>query len=201
MRSRVLLLVIAALVLGACGDRSGKTLETPIYDPPELPVVESSLPPEPTAPPSAIMPLALTASWVDGATVPGRQTCLGDGVSPALTWTNVPAGTIELAVTVVDDDAEGFVHWVVYAIQPDQPGLIEGQLPEVAFEWVNSAGQRPFEPLCPPSGETHRYRFTLYALNQQVEVADDAGASDVIAQLEATTIEQASVFGVVTTDP
>jgi len=193
------LLLIPALLLGACGDRSGKTLETPIFDPPEPPV-ESSLPTEPTAPPVAVMPLTLTASWVDGATVPGRQTCLGDGVSPALTWTNVPAGTIELAVTVVDGDADGYVHWIVYAIQPDQLGLIEGQLPDVAFAWVNSAGEQAFEPLCPPTGETHRYRFTLYALNQQLEVADDAGASDVIAQLEATTIEQVSVFGLVTTD-
>ncbi len=149
---------------------------------------------------SATLPLALTASWIDGATVPGRQTCLGDGVSPALTWTNVPPGTIELAITVVDGDADGFVHWIVYALRPDQPGLVEGQLPDIAFEWPNSAGERAFEPLCPPAGETHRYGFTLYALNQQLEVADDAGASDVIAQLEATTIEQASVFGLVTTD-
>jgi len=196
----VLLLIIPALLLGACGDRSGKTLETPIFDPPEPPVVDSSLPPAPTAPPVAVIPLTLTASWVDGATVPGRQTCLGDGVSPALTWTNVPAGTIELAVTVVDGDADGYVHWIVYAVPPDQFGLIEGQLPDVAFEWENSAGEQAFEPLCPPAGETHRYRFTLYALNQQLEVADDAGASDVIAQLEATTIERASVFGLVTTD-
>lgn len=144
--------------------------------------------------------MTLTASWIDGATVPGRQTCLGDGVSPALTWANVPPGTIESAITVIDDDAGGFVHWIVYAIRPDQLGLIEGQLPDVAVEALNSALERAFEPLCPPAGETHRYRFTLYALNQQLEVADDAGASDVIAQIEATTIEQASVFGLVTSD-
>jgi len=192
--------VALVALLGACGDRSGKTLATPVFGPPDPPVVESSLPAEPSEPTVADAPLALTASWVDGATVPGRQTCLGDGVSPALTWSNVPGGTIELAVTVVDLDADQFVHWIVYGIQPVQAGLIEGQLPDGAFEWPNTTGDRAFEPLCPPDGETHRYQFTLSALNQQLEVADDASAADAIAQLGSTTIASASVFGVVTTD-
>ena len=44
--------------------------------------------------------LARTAPWADGgaASTP-RFTCDGDNVSPALTWTPAPAGTVEIAIT------------------------------------------------------------------------------------------------------
>lgn len=197
--SAPLLLVLLAMMTSSCGDRSGRTLDDPVFDPPELPVVVSTLPPEPTTA-TLPLPLTLTASWVDGATVPGRQTCLGEGLSPALTWANVPLGTSELAISVVDIDAGNVVHWLAYAISTFETGVIEGQLPQNAFEWANDFGNRGFDALCPPSGETHRYLFTLYALNQQLEVAEDASAAEALSELEITSIARASVSGLVTSD-
>ena len=198
--SAPLLLAVAVITTAACGDRSGRTLDEPIFDPPEPAVVVSTLPPEP-APATLELPLTLIASWVDGSTVPGRQTCLGEGLSPALTWSNVPLGTTELAIAVVDIDAGDFVHWIAYAIPSFETGLTEGQLPDNSFEWANDVGNKAFEALCPPSGETHRYQFTLYALNQQLEVAEDASAPEVLSELEFLSIARASVSGLVTTDP
>lgn len=195
-----LLIALVALVAAACGDRSGRTLDDPVFAPPEPAIVASTLPPEPgTA--TLELPLTLIASWVDGATVPGRQTCLGEGLSPALTWSNVPLGTTELALAVVDIDAQDAVYWLAYALPASETGLIEGQLPAGTLEWTNDFGATAYEPLCPPAAETHRFRFTLYALNQQLEVAEDASATEVISQLAATTIASASVSGLVTTDP
>lgn len=152
-----------------------------------------TLPPEPTA----AAALTLVAPWVDGTPLPQRYTCADVGVSPALTWSNVPPGTVELALSVVDLDAEEFVHWLVYAISPIEPGFAEGQPPDASFEWPNSAGQAAWFSPCPPTGEEHRYSFTIYALNQQLEAADDASANEVLSILEATTIAQSSVTGTV----
>ena len=198
-QSLAVAVVVTTMVAAGCGDRSGRTLDDPVFDPPEPPVVASTLPPEPAA--TIDLPLTLIASWVDGATVPGRQTCLGAGLSPALTWSNVPLGTVELALSVVDVDAPDTVHWLAYALPPSGTGLVEGELPAGGLEWPNSFGSNGFEPLCPPAGETHRYRFTLFALNQQLEVAEDASATEVISQLEVTAIASASVSGLVTSDP
>ena len=198
-QSLAIAVAVTALVATACGDRSGRTLDDPVFDPPEPQVVASTLPPEPAA--TIDLPLTLIASWVDGATVPGRQTCLGEGRSPALTWSNVPLGTAELALAVVDADAPDAVHWLVYAVPASGTGLVEGEVPAGAFEWQNTFGSNGFEPLCPPAGETHRYRFTLYALNHQLAVAEDASATEVISQLEVTAIASASVSGLVTSDP
>jgi Raf kinase inhibitor-like YbhB/YbcL family protein len=190
-------IVAAAFALTACGDRSGRTLDDPVFPPPAPPTVPTTAPP-PTA---AAAPLTLVSPWVDGAEIPERYTCAGDGVSPALTWSNVPVGTIELALSVVDLDADRFVNWLVYGIAPFETGLIEAQIPAGAFLWPTSMGTGEWLEPCPPAGRTHRYQFTVYALNQQLEAADDAAATEVLSILDATTIAQSSITGFTTGVP
>src|SRR6476646_1399183 len=55
--------------------------------------------------------------------------CTGANTSPALVWSNVPAGTKSLALQVHDPDAptgSGFWHWAVYDISPTATGLPRG---------------------------------------------------------------------------
>ncbi len=107
--------------------------------------------------------------------------CTGGNVSPALTWSGVPAGTKSLALQVHDPDAptgSGFWHWALYDISPSTTGLARGagnspaSLPAGAY-----GGQSDFQDTgatgvngnyggpCPPAGDApHRYVFTLYAL-------------------------------------
>ena len=186
---------VLALTVSACGDRSGKTLDDPIFPLPATTLVATSVPAEQVTAPA---PLVLVAPWVDGADIPARHTCDADGVSPPLSWSNVPLGTAELALSVVDLDAGQFVHWLVDGIGAGSTGTSEGVIPEGAFEWPNSSGDASWAAICPPAGETHRYQFTLYALNQQLEVADDADTTEVLAALDATSIARASLSGLAT---
>ncbi|NNE11028.1 MAG: YbhB/YbcL family Raf kinase inhibitor-like protein [Ilumatobacter sp.] len=188
--------VISVMVSTSCGDRTGKTLDPPVFPPPATttttspgpPVTAATLPPEPA-------PLVLVAPWVDDTVIPERHTCRGEGVPPALSWANAPVGTIELAITVTDLDADDQVLWIVYGIPPVDGGSRDGMPPDGAFEWVNSSGTNGWEPPCPPPGEIHRYRFTVHALNQQLEAADDAPARDVISLIDVLTIDRASTTG------
>jgi Raf kinase inhibitor-like YbhB/YbcL family protein len=115
--------------------------------------------------------------------------CKGGNVSPALQWSNVPAGTQSLALQVYDPDAptgSGFWHWAVYNIPASAPGLAQGAgnsaatLPAGAFggntdftDTGATGGNGNYGGPCPPVGDKpHRYIFTLFALAvPQVEVA------------------------------
>jgi Raf kinase inhibitor-like YbhB/YbcL family protein len=106
--------------------------------------------------------------------------CKGKNVSPALEWSNVPAGTKSLALQVHDLDAptgSGFWHWAVYNIPADATGLPQGagnddvKLPTGAFAGNNdffdtgaTGSNGDYGGPCPPEGDApHRYVFTLFA--------------------------------------
>jgi len=188
----IVCLVVLAVGLSSCATGDGRTLNPPVFPPPETIPPDPTVPPEPTAP----APFALIAPWQDGAEIPVRYTCTGDDISPALTWSNVPPGALELAITVVDLDASGFVHWILYGIDPGRTSLVEDERPRPGAEWINTAGTTGWTGPCPPIGEEHRYQFTVHALNNRLEVADDALATEVISTLNLVAVDQGAVTGV-----
>lgn len=103
-----------------------------------------------------------------GATIPKSHTCDGGDVSPALSWSGAPAGTLSFAVVVDDPDASGFTHWLLFNIPASTASLAEGLKPGTspagAAEGSNDFGSTGYRGPCPPSG-THRYSHRLYALD------------------------------------
>jgi Raf kinase inhibitor-like YbhB/YbcL family protein len=100
--------------------------------------------------------------------MPAKFTCRGHGggVSPAIYWSGMPPGTKSLALVVDDSNTPiaPFVYWVVYDINPSTTDLQPGALPPPARQAQNSAHKAGYDPPCPQAG-SHKYRFTIYALN------------------------------------
>ena len=57
-------------------------------------------------------------AFVNGQSIPAKYSCTGKNISPALTWSEPPAGTQSFALIVDDPDAPmgAWVHWVLYNI-------------------------------------------------------------------------------------
>jgi Raf kinase inhibitor-like YbhB/YbcL family protein len=188
--------VLLALTAAACRN-DGRDLRDPTSPlPPTTTVAPTTLVPgaivAPTTPPAV---LTLLTPWQNGAAVPTRYTCDDADLSPALTWTNLPPGTVEVAITMTDLDA-GFTHWAMAGIGLDRTGLIEGEIPDGAIVYANDFGDLGWAGPCPPPGDAaHTYLFTVHALNQQLEVADEATAAEVVDALNQTALAQSSVSG------
>lgn len=115
----------------------------------------------------------------DGEMMPRDYTPDGRNVSPPLTWSNLPAGTRQLAVVCEDFDAGNpppFVHWVIYNIPGTAKGLPEGipidpgaPMPAAikgAVQGASGFGRRPiYRGPAPPVGKPHVYHFVVYALD------------------------------------
>jgi phosphatidylethanolamine-binding protein (PEBP) family uncharacterized protein len=76
-----------------------------------------------------------TSGWMDGAVIPNKFTqAVPTPVSPALTWTNVPAGTQSLVLHFRDPDVSkntttgDQVHWLMWNMPPTLTGLPENVL-------------------------------------------------------------------------
>jgi Raf kinase inhibitor-like YbhB/YbcL family protein len=91
--------------------------------------------------------------------------CTGRNVAPTLVWASVPLQTRSFALTVVDPDAGGWVHWVVYNV-PATWRTLGAHSPQRFDQGMTSFRTRGYGGPCPPAnGQVHHYVFTIYALN------------------------------------
>ncbi len=133
----------------------------------------------------------------EGGSIPRRHTCDGEDLSPALTWSGAPERTAAFALIMDDPDARGFIHWVVF----DHAGGSAGSLPEGVppsggslSQGINDFRRVGYGGPCPPSG-THRYTFTIYALDRTLGLAGSPSAAQVRSAMEGHILAQATLNG------
>jgi Raf kinase inhibitor-like YbhB/YbcL family protein len=147
----------------------------------------------------------------EGKTIAAAQVfngfgCSGGNVSPALSWSNAPAGTQSFALLMHDPDAptgSGWWHWVVYNIPVGTSSLPAGAgdpkkslMPAGAVQGRTDFGSPGYGGPCPPPGKPHRYYLRLYALKvAKLEVPADATAALVGFNVNAVAIDKAELMG------
>jgi Raf kinase inhibitor-like YbhB/YbcL family protein len=116
-------------------------------------------------------------SFKDGERLPTKMAgnnkqnpnCVGDNVSPQLSWANPPAGTKSYALLMFDPEGRppgGVSHWVAYGIPVSVTGFEEGEVSKQTEKYVGGKSlmnlPHYFGP-CTPPGAPHHYTFTLIA--------------------------------------
>lgn len=113
-------------------------------------------------------------AFAPGGQIPTKYTCAGAGVSPPLSWTNVPAGASELVLFVIDDSTQGTaggVRWIVGGIDPRSSGVAEGKTPPGGIVGTNTAGRAAYSPICPAPGHSARIEIVMYALRHAIALS------------------------------
>ena len=126
-----------------------------------------------------------TTAFPDGGQIPVKYTQAGEQISPALSWTNVPAGTVSFVLHMRDPDVarnrttEDQVHWLVWNIPGSATGLPEnvpkGPMRD-GMRQISASGEVYRGPGAPASGPLHHYTFELYALDTAVDLPPGADA-------------------------
>lgn len=193
------LAIILGMLAAACGT-SGQDLREPDPNLPS-PTRATEAPrgtgaaSKPQGAPNGVFSLLTNAWSASDSAIPRQYSCDGAGVSPDLSWSNVPAGTAELALVVIDPDADDFVHWIVTGIPPREGSVDRDAVPAGGTERRNSAGQSDWTPPCPPKGSLHRYDFKLLALPNAPDIADDTPPAELVDQLEQAATRTAVLSG------
>ncbi|HRE02824.1 MAG TPA: YbhB/YbcL family Raf kinase inhibitor-like protein, partial [Ilumatobacteraceae bacterium] len=143
----------------------------------------------------------LNLPWPDGGTIDALYTCAGGNVQPGVSWLGAPAGAVEMALVVTDTDvsteAGNLVHWVVAGLDPTDPFIGQASLPAGAIVGLNEVDSTAgWAGPCPPAGSSHHYLFSLYALDQQLELASGTPAVDLIAAIELIALSVTHRTGV-----
>ena len=142
-------------------------------------------------------------AFVPQGEIPRSHTCDGEDLSPPLAWSGIPAATKSLALIVDDPDAPDpkapkrvYVHWVLYNIPPDSPGLAEAilpaQLPAGTMEGLNDWGRTGYGGPCPPIGR-HRYFHKLYALDAVLPNLKHPTKAHLLAAMEGHLLAETQI--------
>jgi Raf kinase inhibitor-like YbhB/YbcL family protein len=149
--------------------------------------------------PAAQAMILTVEGFPDGGDVPVKYSqaapgvATGEGLSPAISWTNAPAGTMSYLLNMHDMDlarnktTDDQVHWVVWNIPATATGLAEGvpkgpKLANGAFQ-ISATGQMYRGPGAGANGPKHHYVFELYALDATIDVQPAADAFETRANV------------------
>lgn len=84
--------------------------------------------------------------------------CVGQNVSPQLSWSGAPADTKSFALTMVDPEGRGGLgvfHWVSYGIPANVTSFAEGEVSKPTDKYVggkSTQGVGFYSGPCPPPG-------------------------------------------------
>jgi Raf kinase inhibitor-like YbhB/YbcL family protein len=136
--------------------------------------------------------------------------CIGGNMSPELKWTNAVPWTKSYAVVTYDVTAN-FTHWGIYNIPPDvtelaaNAGIATASYPQI----TDDAGNVGYAGPCPPPdivpNGIHKYLFTVYALDTNLELPAfppgyPAPAETLFRAMIGHVIEKATITGLFSCD-
>jgi Raf kinase inhibitor-like YbhB/YbcL family protein len=100
----------------------------------------------------------------------GNANCVGENVSPQLSWSGVPEGTKSFVLLMEDPEGRGGAgvhHMVTYGIDAKVTGFAEGELSKPSEKFVGgkaTQGNGVFNGPCTPANvQPHHYTFVLVA--------------------------------------
>lgn len=149
------------------------------------------------------MTVTITSPAFDaGGMIPGRYTCDGEDLSPPLRWSGAPEGTASWALVCDDPDAPAgvWVHWVLYGLPAETRALPEGVPCEETVLGGARQGRNDFRRLgyggpCPPPNGEHRYQFTLYAVDGEIDLPPGATKRELLEALQGRVVGGGRLIG------
>jgi len=127
---------------------------------------------------AAADPFTLTSStFKDGQLMPRKvanmnpqnPNCVGENVSPQLSWSGAPEGTRSFAILMEDPEGRGGAgvhHWVAYGIPASVTSFAEGEVSKASEKYVggkSTQGVGNYSGPCTPPGTPHHYTFVVIA--------------------------------------
>jgi len=163
----------------------------------------SCTPSEPELPDEGEMTLSLSSPvFQEGEDISITYTCDGQDISPPLTWGEPPSETQSFALIMDDPDATGgvFTHWLLFNLPADNRELpeavpLDNELANGALQGKNSFGKIGYGSPCPPPGPAHHYRFTIYALDQPLDLMAGASRKQVIDAITGHILARGQLIG------
>lgn len=142
------------------------------------------------------MMIIKSSAFKNGGKLPKKYTCDGENISPPLNIENVSPETKSLALIMEDLDAYFGVynHWIIWNISPEILEIRENNVPKDAVLGLNSFNETQYRGPCPRIPHTHRYLFTIYALDCVLELKNSSRRKELEESLTNHIIDEGKLM-------
>jgi Raf kinase inhibitor-like YbhB/YbcL family protein len=144
-----------------------------------------------------------SSAFADGGAIPVRFTADGEGVSPPLSWSNLPTGARQVLVVVEDPDIpapQPFIH-LIAVFDATATGADEGDLGKndtsraiLGKHSMGGVGWLPNDP--PPGHGPHHYLFQVFALDRAIDWDAHPGKDEVKAAIKDAVLAKGVLTGI-----
>ena len=122
--------------------------------------------------------LVTSSAFTAGGDLDDKFTQNGDNMSPGISWSKGPQGTLSYVVLAEDSGVnrkDPIVHWVIYNIPSTTTNLPQNiptdtTLENGAMQGKNIRGTAGYIGPKPPAGQSHPYHFQVFALSSRLQL-------------------------------
>lgn len=131
-----------------------------------------------------------------------ENTGRGEDVSPEFIISNLSPDAKTLVITLEDlsHPIKNFTHWVVWNIPATDKipkavpygkyvSILKGAVQGIGYGFHRYAGPKP------PKGKSHKYCFTIYALNCELDLKASSTKRKVLSTASGHIIQQGKTYG------
>jgi Raf kinase inhibitor-like YbhB/YbcL family protein len=135
----------------------------------------------------------ISPAFSSGSSIPERYTCAGINVNPSFLLEEIPAQAKTLVLIAEDTNSSfGFwINWIVFNI-PVLSHIREDSIP--GKQGRNSYNKTGYGGPC-SSEETHRYLFTVYALDTALNLPEGAIVDELLDAIRDHILDKAQLVG------
>lgn len=145
----------------------------------------------------------ISNAFEEGAWIPVKYTARGEDLSPGFELSGIATGAKFMAITL-DDLSHPIIpnynHWVIWNI-PVQSVIPEGIPHGKTVKKLGGAvqgkayGNNCYKGPKPPLASIHTYVFTIYILDQKLELRSNGRKRDLLSKMEGHILQTASISG------
>ena len=140
--------------------------------------------------------LEIETTFEDGESIPIEYTLYGRNVSPKFHLKNLSSKAKSLVIILEDlsHPIKNFTHWIIWNIKadsfiPENVGNKENVVQGIAYGFHKYKGARP------PRFQKHDYRFTIYSLDDMLDLSPNKKKNKLVRKLEGHILQKGTITG------
>ncbi|MET0752887.1 MAG: YbhB/YbcL family Raf kinase inhibitor-like protein [Pyrinomonadaceae bacterium] len=141
-------------------------------------------------------------AFANMAMIPDRYSAYFEGVSPEISWSNVPKEAKSLVLMMEDPDAalKPVTHWIMANISPNVTGFPENVIKMErygdAMQGANIQGKVGYYGPMPPAGDKpHAYHFQIFALDKKLDLPAGFNRQALLDAIKGHVIAKGELVG------